>query len=107
MIDNGPGAGHWWVKVPSKFAGWDEAAFRAAGFRAVPGSFARDGAHIAKNVILMHSFVNIGAFVDEGTTVEPWVTGGSCAQIGKHDQLSGGRGLGGVLEPLPAGLGRG
>ncbi|WP_025551837.1 2,3,4,5-tetrahydropyridine-2,6-dicarboxylate N-succinyltransferase, partial [Sphingobium fuliginis] len=102
MIDNGPGAGHWWDKVPSKFAGWDEAAFRAAGFRAVPGSFARAGAHIAKNVILMPSFVNIGAFVDEGTMVDTWVTVGSCAQIGKNVHLSGGVGIGGVLEPLQA-----
>ena len=103
MIDNGPGAGHWWDKVPSKFAGWDEAAFRAAGFRAVPGSFARAGSHIAKNVILMPSFVNIGAFVDEGTMVDTWVTVGSCAQIGKNVHLSGGVGIGGVLEPMQAG----
>ncbi|MAN10898.1 MAG: 2,3,4,5-tetrahydropyridine-2,6-dicarboxylate N-succinyltransferase [Sphingobium sp.] len=103
LIENGPGAGHWWDKVPSKFAGWDEAAFRAAGFRAVPGSFARAGSHIAKNVILMPSFVNIGAFVDEGTMVDTWVTVGSCAQIGKNVHLSGGVGIGGVLEPLQAG----
>ncbi len=102
MIDNGPGAGHWWDKVPSKFAGWDEATFRAAGFRAVPGSFARAGSHIAKNVVLMPSFVNIGAFVDEGTMVDTWVTVGSCAQIGKNVHLSGGVGIGGVLEPLQA-----
>ena len=102
MIDNGPGAGHWWDKVPSKFAGWDEAAFRAAGFRAVPGSFARAGSHIARNVILMPSFVNIGAFVDEGTMVDTWATVGSCAQIGKGVHISGGAGIGGVLEPLQA-----
>ena len=102
MIDNGPGAGHWWDKVPSKFAGWDEAAFRAAGFRAVPGSFARAGAHVARNVVLMPSFVNIGAFVDEGTMVDAWATVGSCAQIGKNVHLSGGVGIGGVLEPLQA-----
>ena len=102
MVGNGPGAGHWWDKVPSKFAGWDEAAFRAAGFRAVPGSFARAGSHIAKNVILMPSFVNISAFVDEGTMVDTWVTVGSCAQIGKNVHLSGGVGIGGVLEPLQA-----
>ena len=102
LIENGPGAGHWWDKVPSKFAGWDEAAFRAAGFRAVPGSFARAGSHIARNVILMPSFVNIGAFVDEGTMVDTWVTVGSCAQIGKNVHLSGGVGIGGVLEPLQA-----
>lgn len=102
MIPGGPGGAHWWDKVPSKFAGWDEARFRAAGFRAVPGSFARAGAHIAKNVILMPSFVNIGAFVDEGTMVDTWVTVGSCAQIGKNVHLSGGVGIGGVLEPLQA-----
>ena len=103
MIPGGPDGASWWDKVPSKFAGWDEARFRAAGFRAVPGSFARSGAHIAKNVILMPSFVNIGAFVDEGTMVDTWVTVGSCAQIGKNVHLSGGVGIGGVLEPLQAG----
>lgn len=102
MIPGGPGGSSWWDKVPSKFAGWDEARFRAAGFRAVPGAFARAGAHIAKNVILMPSFVNIGAFVDEGTMVDTWVTVGSCAQIGKNVHLSGGVGIGGVLEPLQA-----
>ncbi|MET0371838.1 MAG: 2,3,4,5-tetrahydropyridine-2,6-dicarboxylate N-succinyltransferase [Sphingobium sp.] len=102
MIDNGPGAGHWWDKVPSKFAGWDEAAFRASGFRAVPGAFARGGSYIAKNVILMPSFVNIGAHVGEGTMVDTWVTVGSCAQIGRNVHLSGGVGIGGVLEPLQA-----
>ncbi len=102
-VENGPGAGHWWDKVPSKFSGWGEAEFRAAGFRAVPGAFARAGAHIAKNAILMPSFVNIGAFVDEGTMVDAWVTVGSCAQIGKNVHLSGGVGIGGVLEPLQAG----
>ncbi|MEJ7926965.1 2,3,4,5-tetrahydropyridine-2,6-dicarboxylate N-succinyltransferase [Sphingobium sp. AN641] len=102
MIAGSPGEGHWWDKVPSKFAGWDEAAFRAAGFRAVPGAFARAGSHVAKNVILMPSFVNIGAFVDEGTMVDTWVTVGSCAQIGKNVHLSGGVGIGGVLEPLQA-----
>ena len=102
LIENGPGDGFWWDKVPSKFAGWGEAEFRAAGFRAVPGAFARAGAHIAKNAILMPSFVNIGAFVDEGTMVDAWVTVGSCAQIGKNVHLSGGVGIGGVLEPLQA-----
>ncbi|MEC3910182.1 2,3,4,5-tetrahydropyridine-2,6-dicarboxylate N-succinyltransferase [Sphingobium sp. CR2-8] len=102
LIENGPGNGFWWDKVPSKFAGWGEAEFRAAGFRAVPGAFARAGAHIAKNAILMPSFVNIGAFVDEGTMVDAWVTVGSCAQIGKNVHLSGGVGIGGVLEPLQA-----
>ena len=102
LIDNGPGAGHWWDKVPSKFSGWAEADFRAAGFRAVPGSIARAGSFVGKNVILMPSFVNIGAFVDEGTMVDTWVTVGSCAQIGKNVHLSGGVGIGGVLEPLQA-----
>ena len=102
LIPGGPGGSHWWDKVPSKFAGWDEARFRAAGFRAVPGSVARAGSFIAKNVILMPSFVNIGAFVDEGTMVDTWVTVGSCAQVGKNVHLSGGVGLGGVLEPLQA-----
>lgn len=101
-IPGGPGASFWWDKVPSKFAGWGEAEFRAAGFRAVPGSFARTGAFIAKNVVLMPSFVNIGAYVDEGTMVDTWVTVGSCAQIGKNVHLSGGVGIGGVLEPLQA-----
>ncbi|MDX3910791.1 MAG: 2,3,4,5-tetrahydropyridine-2,6-dicarboxylate N-succinyltransferase [Sphingobium sp.] len=102
LIPGGPGGAFWWDKVPSKFEGWDEARFRAAGFRAVPGAFARAGSHIAKNVILMPSFVNIGAFVDEGTMVDTWVTVGSCAQIGKNVHLSGGVGIGGVLEPLQA-----
>ncbi|MBP6112869.1 MAG: 2,3,4,5-tetrahydropyridine-2,6-dicarboxylate N-succinyltransferase [Sphingobium sp.] len=102
LIPGGPGASFWWDKVPSKFAGWGEAEYRAAGFRAVPGSIARAGAHIAKNVVLMPSFVNIGAFVDEGTMVDTWVTVGSCAQIGKNVHLSGGVGIGGVLEPLQA-----
>ncbi|HEX7741358.1 MAG TPA: 2,3,4,5-tetrahydropyridine-2,6-dicarboxylate N-succinyltransferase, partial [Sphingobium sp.] len=102
LVPGGPGASFWWDKVPSKFTGWGEAEFRAAGFRAVPGAFARAGAHVAKNVILMPSFVNIGAFVDEGTMVDTWVTVGSCAQIGKNVHLSGGVGIGGVLEPLQA-----
>ncbi len=102
LIAGGPGSAHWWDKVPSKFAGWGEAEFRAAGFRAVPGSIVRAGAHVARNVVLMPSFVNIGAFVDEGTMVDTWVTVGSCAQIGKNVHLSGGVGIGGVLEPLQA-----
>ena len=102
LIDNGPGAGHWWDKVPSKFSGWTETDFRAAGFRAVPGSVVRAGSHVARNVILMPSFVNIGAFVGEGTMVDTWVTVGSCAQIGRNVHLSGGVGIGGVLEPLQA-----
>ncbi len=102
LVDNAPGGSHWFDKVPTKFVGWDEAQFRAAGFRAVPGAIARKGAHIAKSVVLMPSFVNIGAFVDEGTMVDTWVTVGSCAQIGKNVHLSGGVGIGGVLEPLQA-----
>jgi 2,3,4,5-tetrahydropyridine-2,6-dicarboxylate N-succinyltransferase len=99
----GPGGSNWWDKVPSKFAEWDEARFRSAGFRAVPGSIVRHGAHIAKNVVLMPSFVNIGARVGEGTMVDTWATVGSCAQIGANVHLSGGVGIGGVLEPLQAG----
>ena len=102
LVDNGPGAGHWFDKVPSKFSGWNEAEFRAAGFRAVPGSIVRRGAFIGRNAILMPSFVNIGAFVGEGTMVDTWATVGSCAQIGRGVHLSGGAGIGGVLEPLQA-----
>ena len=98
----GPGGSNWWDKVPSKFADWGENRFRAAGFRAVPGSVVRAGAHIAKNVVLMPSFVNIGAYVGEGTMVDTWATVGSCAQIGANVHLSGGVGIGGVLEPLQA-----
>ena len=100
-----PGAGEalWWDKVPSKFAGWDETRFRAAGFRAVPGCIVRHSAHIASGAVLMPSFVNLGAFVDGGTMVDTWATVGSCAQIGKNVHLSGGAGIGGVLEPLQAG----
>jgi len=103
LISGAPGEAHWWDKVPSKFSGWDEARFRAAGFRAVPGSIARAGSFIGRNVVLMPSFVNIGAFVDEGSMVDTWATVGSCAQIGKNVHLSGGVGIGGVLEPLQAG----
>jgi 2,3,4,5-tetrahydropyridine-2-carboxylate N-succinyltransferase len=103
MIPGGPGGSSWWDKVPSKFDGWEAANFREAGFRAVPGSIVRRGAHIAKNVVLMPSFVNLGAYVGEGTMVDTWVTVGSCAQIGKNVHLSGGVGIGGVLEPLQAG----
>jgi 2,3,4,5-tetrahydropyridine-2,6-dicarboxylate N-succinyltransferase len=98
----GPGGANWWDKVPSKFANWGENQFRASGFRAVPGSVVRAGAHIGKNVILMPSFVNIGANVGDGTMVDTWATVGSCAQIGKNVHLSGGVGIGGVLEPLQA-----
>ncbi len=102
-IPGGPGGAHWWDKVPSKFEGMDEAAFRAAGFRAVPGAIVRRSAYIAPDVVLMPSFVNLGAYVDKGTMVDTWVTVGSCAQIGKNVHLSGGVGIGGVLEPLQAG----
>ena len=102
-IPGGPGGAHWWDKVPSKFEGWGESRFREAGFRAVPGSIVRRGAHIGKNVVLMPSFVNLGASVGEGTMVDTWATVGSCAQIGKNVHLSGGVGIGGVLEPLQAG----
>ena len=99
----GPGASSWWDKVPSKFANWGENRFRTAGFRAVPGSIVRRSAYIAPNVVLMPSFVNVGAYVDEGTMVDTWASVASCAQIGKRCHLSGGVGIGGVLEPLQAG----
>lgn len=102
-ISGGPGGAHWWDKVPSKFDGWSSAQFRQAGFRAVPGSIVRRGAFIAKDAVLMPSFVNIGAHVGEGTMVDTWVTVGSCAQIGRNVHISGGVGIGGVLEPLQAG----
>lgn len=95
--------GPWWDKVPTKFTGWDDERFRQAGFRAVPGAVVRRSAHIGKGVVLMPSFVNVGAFVDEGTMVDTWATVGSCAQIGKNVHISGGAGIGGVLEPLQAG----
>ncbi len=103
MIPGGPGGSHWWDKVPSKFDGWGENHFRAAGFRAVPGSIVRRGAYIAKGAVLMPSFVNLGAYVGENSMVDTWVTVGSCAQIGANVHLSGGVGIGGVLEPLQAG----
>ena len=99
----GPGGANWWDKVPSKFAGWGDARFKAAGFRAVPGSIVRRSAFIAPGVVLMPSFVNIGAYVDSGTMVDTWATVGSCAQIGKNCHISGGAGIGGVLEPIQAG----
>ncbi|MEZ5908614.1 MAG: 2,3,4,5-tetrahydropyridine-2,6-dicarboxylate N-succinyltransferase [Hyphomicrobiaceae bacterium] len=102
MIAGAPGGASWWDKVPSKFAGMDDAAFRAAGYRAVPGAVARRGAYVAPGVVLMPSFVNLGAYVDTGTMVDTWATVGSCAQIGKNVHLSGGVGIGGVLEPLQA-----
>ncbi len=103
IIEGGPGGAHWFDKVPSKFHGWDEARFRDAGIRAVPNCVARRGAYISPGVVLMPSFVNIGAYVDAGTMVDGWSTVGSCAQIGKNVHLSGGAGIGGVLEPLQAG----
>ena len=103
MIEGSNGNASWWDKVPNKFAGWGENQWHAAGFRAVPGSIVRQSAYIAPNVVLMPSFVNIGAYVDEGTMVDGWATVGSCAQIGKNVHLSGGVGIGGVLEPMQAG----
>ncbi|MGF9693531.1 2,3,4,5-tetrahydropyridine-2,6-dicarboxylate N-succinyltransferase [Rhizobium sp. 0TCS1.26] len=103
VVKGGPGASTWWDKVPSKFEGWGETEFRSAGFRAVPNAVVRRSAYVAKNVVLMPSFVNLGAYVDEGTMVDTWATVGSCAQIGKHVHLSGGVGIGGVLEPMQAG----
>jgi 2,3,4,5-tetrahydropyridine-2-carboxylate N-succinyltransferase len=103
LIEGGPGGASWWDKVPSKFAGWGANRFRDAGFRAVPGSIVRHGAHISKGAVLMPSFVNIGAYVGEGSMVDAWATVGSCAQIGANVHLSGGAGIGGVLEPLQAG----
>src|ERR1043165_8442816 len=101
-IAGAAGGASWWDKVPSKFDGWGENRFRAAGFRAVPGWVVRRSAYIAPNVVLMPSFVNLGAYVGEGTMVDTWATVGSCAQIGPHGPLSGGVGSGGVLEPLQA-----
>ena len=103
IIDGGSAGAPGFDKVPSKFAGWSDAQFREAGFRVVPGAIARQGSHIGKNVVLMPSFVNIGAYVDSGTMVDTWATVGSCAQIGKNVHLSGGVGIGGVLEPMQAG----
>lgn len=101
--EGGPQGSGWWDKVDSKFKGWGEADWKAAGFRAVPNCIVRRSAYIAKGVVLMPSFVNLGAYVDEGTMVDTWATVGSCAQIGKGVHLSGGVGIGGVLEPMQAG----
>jgi 2,3,4,5-tetrahydropyridine-2-carboxylate N-succinyltransferase len=101
--DGGPQAGGWWDKVDSKFKGWTAAEWKAAGFRAVPNCVVRRSAYIAPGVVLMPSFVNLGAYVDSGTMVDTWATVGSCAQIGKNVHLSGGVGIGGVLEPMQAG----
>ena len=103
VIQGGPGKSVWWDKVESKFKGWTPAKFRKAGFRAVPGCVVRHSAFIAPGVVLMPSFVNLGAHVDSGSMVDTWATVGSCAQIGKNCHLSGGVGIGGVLEPLQAG----
>jgi len=102
-IPGGPGGASWWDKVPSKFAGWGDSEFEAAGFRAVPGAIVRRGAYVAPGAVLMPSFVNIGARVGEGAMVDTWATVGSCAQIGRNVHISGGAGIGGVLEPLQAG----
>ena len=103
LVKGGPGTSKWWDKVPSKFEGWTAKDFRAGGFRAVPNCVVRKSAYIAPGAILMPSFVNLGAYVDIGTMVDTWVTVGSCAQIGKNVHLSGGVGIGGVLEPMQAG----
>ncbi len=103
LIPGGPAGSSWWDKVPSKFENWGAARFDEAGFRAVPGAVVRRGSYIARNAVLMPSFVNIGAYIDEGTMVDTWATVGSCAQIGKNVHISGGAGIGGVLEPLQAG----
>ena len=100
-INNGPA--NWWDKIPSKFSGWGKKEFKSAGFRAVPGCVVRHSAYISPSVVLMPSFVNIGAYVDEGSMVDTWATVGSCAQIGKNVHISGGAGIGGVLEPIQAG----
>ena len=102
-ISGGPGGATWWDKVPSKFENWGEAEWGQAGFRAVPNCTVRRSAYIAPGVVLMPSFVNLGAYVDSGTMVDTWATVGSCAQIGKNVHISGGAGIGGVLEPLQAG----
>jgi len=102
LVEGAPGGAVWWDKVDSKFAGWDAARFRAAGFRAVPGAIVRRSAFIGRGVVLMPSFVNVGAYVGENTMVDTWATVGSCAQIGANCHISGGAGIGGVLEPLQA-----
>ena len=102
IMEGGPHGATWWDKVPSKFEGWGENRFRAAGFRAVPGAIVRRSAHISKGVVLMPSFVNLGAYVGENSMIDTWATVGSCAQIGRNVHISGGAGIGGVLEPLQA-----
>jgi 2,3,4,5-tetrahydropyridine-2,6-dicarboxylate N-succinyltransferase len=103
VVSGGPGKAMWWDKVDSKLKGWNAARFRKAGFRAVPGCVVRRSAFIAPGVVLMPSFVNLGAYVDSGTMIDTWATVGSCAQVGKNCHISGGAGIGGVLEPLQAG----
>ena len=103
LIRGGPAESYYWDKVQPKFKGWDEADFKKGGFRVLPGAIVRHSAYIAPGVVLMPSFVNLGAYVDEGTMVDTWATVGSCAQIGKNCHISGGAGIGGVLEPLQAG----
>ncbi|MEP9372000.1 2,3,4,5-tetrahydropyridine-2,6-dicarboxylate N-succinyltransferase [Mesorhizobium sp. KR1-2] len=103
IVKGGPGDSTWWDKVPSKFAGWSAVDFDKAGFRAVPSCVVRRSAYVAPGAILMPSFVNLGAYVDSGTMVDTWASVGSCAQIGKNVHLSGGVGIGGVLEPMQAG----
>ncbi|MFO1112359.1 MAG: 2,3,4,5-tetrahydropyridine-2,6-dicarboxylate N-succinyltransferase [Rhodospirillales bacterium] len=102
-VEGGPGGGAWFDKVSPKFQGWDDARFRSAGFRAVPGCVVRRTAYVAPGVVLMPCFLNVGAYVDEGSMIDTWATVGSCAQIGKRCHISGGTGIGGVLEPLQAG----
>jgi 2,3,4,5-tetrahydropyridine-2-carboxylate N-succinyltransferase len=101
-ISGTPGGGNWWDKVPSKFEGWGAKEFQEAGFRAVPPCAVRRGAYIAKNAVLMPSYVNIGAHVGEGTMIDTWASVGSCAQVGRNCHISAGTGIGGVLEPLQA-----
>lgn len=101
-IPGSAGNGSWWDKVPSKFSGWTEKEFMAAGFRAVPGTVARHSAYIAPGAVLMPCFLNVGSYVGEGTMIDTWSTVGSCAQVGKNCHISGGVGIGGVLEPLQA-----
>jgi 2,3,4,5-tetrahydropyridine-2-carboxylate N-succinyltransferase len=103
LVGGGAGGGHWWDKVPSKFVGWGQKEFEAAAFRSVPGAIVRRGAYVAPGAVLMPSFVNIGARIGEATMVDTWATVGSCAQIGRNVHISGGAGIGGVLEPLQAG----
>jgi 2,3,4,5-tetrahydropyridine-2-carboxylate N-succinyltransferase len=103
LIKGGPAGSYYWDKVPPKLDGWDKGDFKKGGFRVLPGAYVRHSAYIAPGVVLLPSFVNLGAYVDTGTMVDTWATVGSCAQIGKNCHISGGAGIGGVLEPLQAG----